>query len=236
MEPLETSEIKPPIKVTKPKVTTKRRVTKVSKSPKKKSARLPRTKIKLGTVHLFVENEQWEDEVDLPQYPVENGKNITDHVDSKPDIVTLKGVYFSDSKHSYNEKKKKLREYQKKGTRLTYAGRRTGRNLAVRKIETIDTSEIKNGTEFVITLQEIRIISKYKKKKKKTTASRKQTKSKNTKKKTTAGKTTKKYHTIRRGDTYWELGIKYGIKWQTLYSWNKYPIRALPIGKKMRVR
>lgn len=217
-------------RVTKPKVVSKKNKVTVIRKAKKVSSRLPRTKIKLGRVNLFIENERWHDEVDLPQYPVENGLAITDHVERQPRKIDLKGIYFGDSKYTVVEKMKILNNYKNKGTRLTYAGCRSGTNFAIQKIETDTTNEIVNGTPFTITLLEIRIVGKKRKKKKAT-----KSKSNSGRKQTTNAKT-RKYHTIKRGDNYWDLGIKYGIAWKTLFNWNKYPIYFLPIGKRMRVK
>lgn len=242
-EPLETSKldnpvIKKPLKtspnkkqkvIKKPLKVSKRKVVKVGRKPLKKSSAIKRTKIKLGTVHIFVDSESVTDEVGLPQHPVENGLSITDHVQKKAKAITLQVTLFKDSKHTIHEKLEKLNKYRREGTRLTYTGRRVARDMAIKSVETKSTYELSNGLEATIVLQEIRIIGKKKKKSKtnnKTTGGRKQT----------SNAKSKKYHTIKKGDTYWDLGKKYGIAWKQLYEWNKYPIYTLPIGKKMRVR
>lgn len=216
---------------TKPTKTTKITAKKASKRPKK-TAKLPNhKKIKLGSVFVFVEEESWSDEVNLPEHPVEKGLSITDHVQQLPDTLTLTGTMFKDSYLSVGEKLSKLRQYQKKGTRLTYSGRRGGRNLAIQRIDERSTGEIANGREFTITLKQIRIISKYKKKKKKRT-----NKKGSGGRKQTTNRKNPKYHIIKKGDTYIGLGKKYGIAWRTLYKLNKYNIYRLPIGKKMKLR
>ena len=230
-KPSEATKISTKKQSTKPKKTTKIIAKKVSKRPKK-TAKLPNhKKIKLGSVFVFVEEESWSDEVNLPEHPVEKGLSITDHVQQLPDTLTLTGTMFKDSYLSVGEKLSKLRQYQKKGTRLTYSGRRGGRNLAIQRIDERSTGEIANGREFTITLKQIRIISKYKKKKKKRT-----NKKGSGGRKQTTNRKNPKYHIIKKGDTYIGLGKKYGIAWRTLYKLNKYNIYRLPIGKKMKLR
>lgn len=214
----------------KPKLVSKRSKVTVVRKAKKVSSRLPRTKIKLGRVNLFIEDEEWYDSVNLPQYPVENGLAITDHVEQQPRSLKVTGILFADSRYAVAEKLKILNEYRKKGVRLTYAGKLTGRNLAIKNVKTPVNHEIINGIPFVIELVEIRIVGKKRQKKKAT-----KSKSNSGRKQTTNAKA-RKYHTIKKGDTYWALGIKYGVPWKTLYNWNKYPIRYLQIGKRMRVK
>lgn len=218
-------------KVTKPKTKSKRVKAKIIRKAKKTSSRIPRTKIKLGKVNLFINDEKWNDSVDLPRYPVENGLSITDHVERQPRSLKVEGIFFADSKYTISEKIKILNTYRNKGTKLAYAGRRAGRNLAIKSVETKSDYTGKNNIPFTIELVEIRVIGKKKKKKKKATNS----KTSGGRKQTSNSKS-KKWHTIKRGDTYSELGVKYGTPWKTLLAWNKYPILALPIGKKMRVR
>lgn len=215
----------------KPKKISTRPKVKIIRKAKKTSSRIPRTKIKLGRVNLFIEKENWNDSVNLPQYPVENGLPITDHVERQPRSVKLNGIFFADSKYTISEKIKILNTYRNKGTKLAYAGRRTGRNLAIKTVETDSDFTGKNNIPFTIELVEIRVIGKKKKKKKKST-----NKKTSGGRKQTSNSKSKKWHTIKKGDTYSELGVKYGTPWKTLYKWNKYPILALPIGKKMRVR
>ncbi|WP_268914121.1 LysM peptidoglycan-binding domain-containing protein [Lentilactobacillus sp. SPB1-3] len=45
-----------------------------------------------------------------------------------------------------------------------------------------------------------------------------------------------KYLTIKKGDTYWAYHLKFGSSIANLRSWNGYPDRELPIGKKVRVK
>ncbi|KJW12872.1 hypothetical protein VC81_03725 [Levilactobacillus spicheri] len=78
-----------------------------------------------------------------------------------------------------------------------------------------------------------------KKSKKKTTTN----KGANTGKKTATKGTRKdtkpkagKYLTIKKGDTYWGYHVSFGTSIAKLRSWNGFPDKALPIGKKIRVK
>lgn len=191
----------------------------------------PKTKTKLGKVHLFVTKEAWDDDADIPRYSVEKGKDVSDHVQDKPNILVLTGFIFSDKSQTVSEKIKKLRAYKNKGVLLTFVGRRTGTNFLINRFHYDSENTTSNGHPFTMTLQEVRIATKKGKPKKKSAknkvvSGRKQT---NGNKKTA-------YHIVKKGDCYWDLARKYGTTWQQLYKWNKYPPRRIPIGVKLKVR
>lgn len=188
-------------------------------------------KCKLGKMYLFIEKESWLDEANIPTYAVEYGIDISDHIEDRPNEVTLTGIIYSDNKHTIAEKIKGLKKYKNNGIRLTYAGRRTGTNFLIRKFSYDSEVSIANGHSFSLSLQEVRIAKKYKKPKKKTAKGKS-----NGGRKQTNNSKSKKYHTTRSGDTYWVLARKYGTTWQQLYKWNKYPPKRIPIGVKLRVR
>ena len=219
-------------------VTTKPKI----KSPKIKAKRVTKPKIKskpfkttrhtLGKVHLLVEKESWQRDVEIPQYAVESGKKISDHVEQKPKVLTLTGVIFADKKHKISEKINGLARYERDGKKLTYVGRRTGTNFLINRFSYESEAIIGNGHRFSITLQEVRIVAKQGK-----------TKKKSAKSKTNAGSQQTKggsgnnpdSHTVRSGDTYIALAKKYGTTWQKLYELNKYPARKIPIGVELKL-
>lgn len=186
---------------------------------------------KLGKVYLFIEKESWSDEADIPTYAVEKGLDISDHVEDKPNELTISGIILKDNKHTVAEKIKTLKKYKNNGTRLTFVGRRIGTNLMIRKISYDSEVTIANGHNFTLYLQQVRIASKYKKTKKKSLKG----KSNGGRKQTTNAKG-RKYHIVKKGECYWILAKKYGTTWQQLYKWNKYPPRRIPIGVRLRVR
>lgn len=186
---------------------------------------------KLGNVYLFVEKESWSDEADIPTYAVEKGLDISDHVQDKPNELTITGIILKDSKHTVAEKIKTMKKYKNNGTKLTYVGRRTGTNFLIKKISYDSEVTIANGHSFSLSLQEVRIASKYKKTKKKSLKGKS-----NGGRKQTNNSKSKKYHIVKKGECYWILAKKYGTTWQQLYKWNKYPPRKIPIGVKLRVR
>ncbi|MGR6899544.1 LysM peptidoglycan-binding domain-containing protein [Rummeliibacillus sp. BSL5] len=188
-------------------------------------------KCKLGKMYLFIEKESWLDEANIPTYAVEHGIDISDHIEDRPNEVTLTGIIYSDNKHTIAEKINGLKKYKNTGIRLTYVGRRTGTNFLIRKFSYDSEVSIANGHSFSLSLQEIRIAKKYKKTKKKSAKGKS-----NGGRKQTSNSKSKKYHITRSGDTYWVLARKYGTTWQQLQKWNKYPPKRIPIGVKLKVR
>lgn len=248
-EPLTESEVDKDVKLVKKPLTKTRAPTgkiykkpktkspaikvKVYKKPKRKSKPFKTTKHTLGKVHLLVEKESWQHDVEVPQYAVEDGKKISDHVQEQPQTLLLTGVIFKDKKHTVAEKIKGLKKYENKGKKLTYVGRRTGTNFLITKFSYESEAVIGNGHRFTIQLQEIRI-SGEKNKTKKTNA---KGKTNGGKKQTSGGNGSGKgtTYTVKKGDTYWELAKKYDCTWQELYKLNKYPPRKIPIGVKLKI-
>lgn len=216
---------------TKPKEKSKRTKLKVVKNPKKVSKEMKTTRTTLGKVHLNVEHENWQRDADIPQYAVEVGKDISDHVKERATVLTITGVIFKDKKHTVAEKIRGLEKYKQDGTFLTYAGRRTGRNFLINKFSYESEAQIGNGHKFTIILQEVRVAGKKPKTSKK--GAKGKTKSGTVQ---TANSKGTKYHTTVRGDTYIGLGKKYGTDWKKIKGWAGYPDRRIPIGIKIKVR
>ncbi|CAM4012815.1 LysM peptidoglycan-binding domain-containing protein [Mesobacillus zeae] len=181
---------------------------------------------KLGRVKLFIEKESDSSAVDATSYPVEKGIPFTDHVQEKPDEVSISGSIIGSN---YKEDKEYLKREMKKGTMFTYVGRNIAKNVIILSIDGDVDYSISNGSNISIKLQTIRI------------ATTPWVKVKNSgKKKPVSKKPTKKskavYHRVKAGDTYWGLSRKYETSIPQLRKWNKYPDRRIPIGVKLRVK
>lgn len=183
---------------------------------------------KLGKVKLFIESEGDNSSVDATSYPVEKGIPFTDHVQEKPDELTLSGFIIGEN---FKKDKEFLKQEMKKGTIMTYIGRNIAKNVIILSIDGNVDSSITNGSAISIKLQTVRIAKtswvkiKNSGKKKPTNNSKKPT-----------PKKTAVYHVTKKGDTYWGLSKKYGTSISQLRKWNKYPDTKIPIGKKLRVK
>lgn len=191
---------------------------------------------KLGDVFIHVEKESYRDQVDATGYAVEKGEPFTDHVEAKPDELTLTAHFFG-SDHAANVSK--IREYQKTGKLLRYIGRSTASDVIILTVGRDYDSSIGNGVAMSISLMKVRVAkSPWIKVPPKQKPIQKPPTSGGTKKPvaTKPRPTTARYHTTKKGDTYWDLSKKYGTSIAQLRKWNKYPDRSIPIGVKLRVK
>ncbi|MCU9592208.1 MULTISPECIES: LysM peptidoglycan-binding domain-containing protein [Bacillus subtilis group] len=182
---------------------------------------------KLGKINLVNEKESDGVDVEVTSYPVEKGVPITDHVQRKPETTTVSGYLLGKTANSDYEY---LKKQAYAGTLLTYTGRKVAKNVIITKIDR-DTGDYTNGFAISIELQEIRIAkSPWVKKKVKTAGKKKKASKKKTK------KSSKLYHKVKKGDTYWGCARKYGTTVNALRRLNPWPDRRIPIGVKMRIR
>ncbi|MEQ6856067.1 phage baseplate protein [Lysinibacillus capsici] len=187
---------------------------------------------KLNGIHLHVERESLINDVNVPQHPVEKGIKLSDHVERLPQSLSLTGKILRKSGSQVNSVISDIANLQKNGTQVTYSGRKVYHNMVVKNFSYDADANIANGFNFTIVLQEIRIAGQSYK----TGAKSAQPESKAGLKQTQGQNTGKQYHTVKKGDTYWALGIKYGVKWQQLQEWNGYDPKKIPIGAKLRVK
>lgn len=187
----------------------------------------------LGSYYVQVIEEQADFDVDIPTHKVEKGIDLTDHVERAPIEISLSGNLIRPTKERVEQLITKLYEYEKKGTPITYHGRRIYKNMLLHGLSIKANAKISNGFSFSCKLTEVRIAqSSYVAPKTKAVTSKvasagqKQTENK---------KTTNIYHLVKKGDTYSSLAKKYGTTISQLQKWNNYDARKIPIGVKLRV-
>lgn len=188
---------------------------------------------KLNSLYLHVEKEALDNDVNVPQHPVENGIRISDHIERLPQSLSLSGKILRKTSSAVNSAIASIINLEKQGKVATYTGRKVYHNMVVKNFSYDADSNIANGFNFTMTLQEIRIAGKSyktgsKSAKPESTSGQKQTQNKNT------GKAT---HTVRKGDTLWALAPKYGTTWQQLQKLNgNIDPKKLKVGQKLRVK
>lgn len=191
---------------------------------------------RLGDVLVHVDKESYRDSVNVTEYAVERGEPFTDHIEAKPEELSLSAVIVGDD---YSAKVQKLREYTRKGTLLRYVGRSTVSDVVILDIGRDYSADIGNGVAFSISVRKIRIAkSPWVKAPPKQKPAQKPP-SRSGKKKPVSTKprtTTARYHVTKKGDTYWGLSGKYGTSIPQLRAWNRYPDRQIPSGVKLRVK
>lgn len=191
---------------------------------------------KLGDVLVHVEKENLRSSVNATEYGVEQGEPFTDHIEKKPDVMSL-SVYLIGEDHK--TRMEKLKGYQRIGKLVKYVGRSAVDNVVILDISRDYTSEIANGVAVIITLRKVRIanspwVKVPPKKKPSVKPPTKGGEKKPTQKKTRSSPAA--YHRVKPGDTYWGLSKRYGSSIQQLRRWNKYPDRSIPVNVKLRVK
>lgn len=182
---------------------------------------------KLAGIPIVNEQETFSPQIEATQYPVEKGAAISDHVQRGARTINVSGSIISHSAESYYNK---LLKYAEKGDLVTYVGRMTAKNYIIAGMPKTYTSDLANGMGITIDLIEVSIAkSPFVVKKTKTN-------NKSKKEKVVKKNPSKKYHKVKKGDTYWALSKKYGTPLKNILSWNKWPPRAIPIGVNVRVK
>lgn len=187
---------------------------------------------RLGDIELHVERESLKNDVGVPTHPVEDGAKLSDHVERLPKSLSLTGKVIRDSMGEAKSIIQAIRVMSYKGETATYTGRMVHHNMAVTNFTYEADANIANGFNFTATLQEIRIANQSYK-----------TDSSSAKSSSTAGlqqtqnqQSGAKYHTIKKGETYWDLAPKYGTTWQQLEKLNGTDPKKLQVGQKIRVK
>lgn len=144
----------------------------------------------------------------------------------------------SDLKNQFD----KLKRWSSRGTEVElHHGQRTSNSAVLSSVGINFDAPRDNAIPVSITMQDVKWAETMVKKSSKKTTSKKKG-SNSGKKSPTKGSRKKakpkagKYLTIKKGDTYWGYHIKYGTSISKLRSWNGFPDRRLPIGKKVRVK
>lgn len=185
---------------------------------------------KLANYKIHALKEKEDARVDVTSYPVEKGLPTTDNVNSRPIMYSISGKILRNDANDADKVRDNLKKKMFGAKRVKYIGRIKASDVLITSISSNYSSSIKNGLDVDITMQQIRVA--------KTPYVRKKTKKSNSGKKTKIKKksTSRKYHTVRPGDTYWGLSRKYGTSISQLRKWNKYPDRKIPVGAKLRVK
>lgn len=168
--------------------------------------------------------------MDVTQQPVEEGLSLTDHVERKPQVISLSGLLIRPTKERVERLINQLELRMRNGTVITYEGRRIYTNMVIESFDYDADASIGNGYTFSMTLIEVRMAkpSYVKETKPVTTSGSKQTANKNT------GPI---MHVIKKGETYWAISPKYGTTWQAVQALNPgVDPRKLQIGQKVRIK
>ncbi|HBZ80911.1 MAG TPA: hypothetical protein DEP07_11060 [Brevibacillus sp.] len=106
----------------------------------------------INGMYVLVETEDPKFEVEVTDQPVEDGIDISDHVQRKPHTMDISGFIVGDDAAQIREKIKAIAE---KGELLEFQGRNLFSGLIV-SFSTNHTNRIANGFAFSLSMKEIR--------------------------------------------------------------------------------
>lgn len=87
-------------------------------------------------------------------HALEDGEQITDHVESNPITLSLTGVILDPN----NEKNLKLREFRQKGELLSYNYRSRLETVLITSFNSKHDTKTKDGYTFTMTLKQVRLV------------------------------------------------------------------------------
>lgn len=196
--------------------------------------------------YVFIDNtsENETTSTEMTTNTISPGQYVNHYTQTQPIQRQIEGKLggSSVSKVSYLKKQfNMLRRWATNGTEIEFHGQKYSSSAVLTSVAANFDQPRDNALAVSVAIQDVKWATSTNKKKstKKTntsktnnTGTKSPTKGDRNKTKPKAGK----YLTIKKGDTYWGYHMKFGTSIAKLRSWNGYPDRYLPIGKKVRVK
>lgn len=159
---------------------------------------------KLGTYKIAVTEEETDYSVEATDHEVEKGVNLTDHVKRNNTDFSIEGKIVGSSRF-VDTIEKYFVDSMSKGRVLTYVGRSRFSNVIILSFSKKQNSKIANGFAFTMSLREVRVAKSSVKRNSQT--AKKQ--NGGTTQKKPAKQSSKRYYTVKSGDTLWHIAKKY---------------------------
>lgn len=153
---------------------------------------------RINNLFVFVESEDLAHDVESSSHPVEQGVDITDHIQRTPPEISISGkiVSYGDTKAS--DVLAQLKKMQLGGSLINYIGRNSCTNMQIQSFSTSHPNSVWGGCDFRMTLKEVRIA--------KPAYVAEQVNNGGTQQ-ITQGENNNVYHTVKAGDCVWSLVI-----------------------------
>lgn len=111
----------------------------------------------INNIYVWVEGEDVDRSVTVPQHPVETGLPITDNVRKNPKILSISGKIVDTSNLSAKAIISKIEELKNSGSLIKYSGRNVLGNYLISSFRTSENKDIWGGANFSMELVEARI-------------------------------------------------------------------------------
>ena len=154
----------------------------------------------INNLYVFVEDESVVLDAETTSHPVEEGIDITDHVQRKPVELSISGKIVDHGDTKASDILAKLKALQKSGSLIYYLGRNSMTNMQIQSFSTSHPYTIWGGCDFSMILKEVRIAKPaYVEKVTDTSVTNAGTQQ------VQKGENEKVYHNVKKGDTVWVL-------------------------------
>lgn len=162
----------------------------------------------LNGIYIFVKDEQFKRSVDVTSHAVESGIELTDHVKAQARTLSISGEIVGTSSAANQQK---IKDMMNNGTLINYSGRNIMKNAQITSFNTSHPNTIWGGCSFDLELKEVRIAkssytpaTKEAAKEQTKTATKQQSGTQQVQK-TATGTLTPVYHTVKAGDSVYNL-------------------------------
>ena len=178
----------------------------------------------INNIYVFVETEDVSRSVSITEHSVESGLDISDNVKRNAVTLSIKGAIVG---KNAKETVTKIEKLLNSGKYARYVGGDFAFNNAViKEFKTTKSNKYWGGYEFDMEIKEIRVAkAAYKSVSKALKGGTSQVKKSSTKSSTSS----KKYHTVKRGDSLWSIAKKYygsGSQYPKIVKANKGVIKT----------
>lgn len=176
----------------------------------------------INNLYVQVTDEQKNWGVQVTEHPVEKGLAITDNVKPEARVLSISGNIVRVNGTSAKSIVSSLESFQRNAKYVKYVGVESMSNCLITSFSIGHTNKIHGGCAFSMEIKEVRIAkAAYVAKGNKVTGKKIQVTKKST-------STTKKYHTVKKGDNLWNIAKKYygnGASWKKIFEANKNLIK-----------
>lgn len=163
-------------------------------------------------------------DMNVAQYPVENGEPISNHSQMEQNSVDIDGKIVGKTWAEADDAARQLYIWAINKNLVNIRNGVNETNFIIQNWQKQLDEPSDNTVHVSFTLLHMRIPSSS------------YTVRKNSGKKQASGNSAGVYVTVRAGNTYWGWSMQYGTSIPTLRAWNKWPDRFIPIGVRARVK